>query len=200
MTKPRMSQGRSRAVIVLIALLSIVPFGLAWYYARHPELIAKTSNYGTLILPVRQADTDQLLARPVSRAEWLPEIKGRWVLLHVPAGPCAAACTESLHKTHQARLMLNKEVLRVRRLLLLPAGTPAAELDPILKQDEDLIVAGAPDSLRQTLTEALGKPPADDMVVLMDPLGNLVLWYGTGFDPYKLVKDLKHLLRASQIG
>lgn len=200
MTQPRISQRRSRAVIILIALMSVVPFVLAWYYARHPELIEKTSNYGTLIVPVRQADHAQLLARPVSRPEWLPEIKGRWVLLHVPAGPCAAVCAETLHKTHQARLMLNKEVLRVRRLLLLPAGAPTAELDAILQQDEDLIVAVAPDSLRRTLAEALGKQPADDTVVLMDPLGNLVLWYDTGFDPYKLVKDLKHLLRASQIG
>jgi hypothetical protein len=38
------------------------------------------------------------------------------------------------------------------------------------------------------------------MVILMDPLGNAILWYDGGFDPYGLLKDLKHLLRASQIG
>jgi hypothetical protein len=38
------------------------------------------------------------------------------------------------------------------------------------------------------------------MVFLIDPLGNLMLWYENGFDPYDLDKDLKHLLRASQIG
>lgn len=200
MTNPRISQKRSRAVVIIIALLSIVPFVLAWYYANHPELIEKTSNYGTLFVPVRQADLTRLLARPLSRAERLPEIQGRWVLLHLPAGSCTTACAETLHKTHQARLMLNKEVLRVRRLLLLPAGAPTAELDSILKQDEDLAVVNTPESLLQTLTEALGKPPADNTVVLMDPLGNLVLWYDAGFDPYKLVQDLKHLLRASQIG
>jgi hypothetical protein len=200
MTKPRNPQTRSRAVIVLITLMFVVPFGLAWYYARHPELIEGTSNYGALIVPVRQAGPDQMLARPVSRSANLPEIKGRWVLLHVPVGPCGRSCAETLHKTHQARLMLNKEVLRVRRLLLLPAGASTAELDPILQQDEDLLAAVAPESLRQTLTEALGKPPSDETVVLMDPLGNLVLWYDAGFDPYKLVKDLKHLLKASQIG
>jgi hypothetical protein len=200
MTNPRIAQRRSRAVIILIALISAVPFGAAWYYARHPELIGKTSNYGTLIVPVRQLDSAQLLARPLSRAEALPEIKGRWVLLHLPAGPCGTACAETLHKTHQARLMLNKEISRVKRLLLLPAGAPTADVDAILKKDEDLIVVGTPEPLLQTLTEALGKPPADNTVVLMDPLGNLVLWYDAGFDPYKLVKDLKHLLRASQIG
>lgn len=200
MTQPRISPTRSRAVIVLIALISVLPFALAWYYARHPELIEKTSNYGTLIVPVRQADPARWLAHPLLRAERLPEIKGRWVLLHLAAGPCGAVCAETLHKTHQARLMLNKEALRVRRLLLLPAGAPVANLDPILERDEDLVVAVAPDSLRRTLAEALGQPPADGAVVLMDPLGNLALWYDAGFDPYKLVKDLKHLLRASQIG
>ena len=200
MAKPQASRTRSRAVIVIIALLSFVPFALAWYYARHPELIEKTSNYGTLIIPVLQADPAQFVARPLVRAESLPEIKGRWVLLQLPPGPCGPACVETLHKTHQARLMLNKEVLRVRRLLLLPAGAPTADLDAVLNQDDDLAVAEVPDTLRPTLTEALGKPPGEDTVVLMDPLGNLVIWYDTGFDPYKLVKDLKHLLRASQIG
>jgi hypothetical protein len=63
-----------------------------------------------------------------------------------------------------------------------------------------LLAAGASGELLRTLAEALGRPPADGMVFLLDPLGNLVLWYQDGFDPYGLLKDLKHLLKASQIG
>jgi hypothetical protein len=34
----------------------------------------------------------------------------------------------------------------------------------------------------------------------MDPLGNLMMKYAPGFDPYKVRNDLSKLLRISQIG
>jgi len=40
----------------------------------------------------------------------------------------------------------------------------------------------------------------DGMLFLMDPLGNLMMQYEPGFDPYKVKSDLMHLLRISQIG
>jgi hypothetical protein len=38
------------------------------------------------------------------------------------------------------------------------------------------------------------------MLILMDPLGNLMMQYKAGFDPYAVKSDLKKLLRISQIG
>jgi hypothetical protein len=46
----------------------------------------------------------------------------------------------------------------------------------------------------------VGGSLADDGLILMDPLGNLILHYDSGFDPYRLIKDLQHLLKASRIG
>jgi hypothetical protein len=40
----------------------------------------------------------------------------------------------------------------------------------------------------------------DGMLLLMDPLGNVMMQYEPGFDPYKVKKDLMQLLRISQIG
>lgn len=197
--RPHPSQWRSRAVIVIIALLAVIPFVLAWYYAKHPELIASRSNYGRLVLPPRPIDPAGLLKNPVSPPEALAGIKGRWVLLHVASGGCGAVCADTLHKTHQVRLMVNKDIARVKRLLLLPAGTPV-QADAALRGDDDLVVAGASEAVARILAEAAGGPAADDRVYLLDPLGNLVLWYTGGFDPYGLLKDLKHLLKASQIG
>lgn len=41
---------------------------------------------------------------------------------------------------------------------------------------------------------------ADGMLLLIDPLGNVIMWYEPGFDPYKVKSDLLHLLKVSQIG
>ncbi len=40
----------------------------------------------------------------------------------------------------------------------------------------------------------------DGLLLLMDPLGNLMMRYAPGFDPYKVKDDLKKLLAVSQIG
>lgn len=186
-------------MIVLIALVSFAPFGLAWLVAQHPDWIGKHSNYGHLILPPRVLSYDELFAHPVSPAANLAELKGRWVMVHVASGPCGQTCAEALHKTHQVRLMTNKEIVRLKRLLLVPqtaaTGDYAAQL-----QDDNLVVVAVSDNLLQTLTQAVGQAPGAGAILLLDPFANLILWYEGGFDPYGLLKDLKHLLKASQIG
>jgi hypothetical protein len=191
---------RNRALIILIALMSIIPFGLAWYYAKNPQLITKRSNYGSLILPPIPLDYGELVAHPVGGGEPLSEIKGRWVMLHMISDQCGDRCAETLHKTKQIRLMLNKEIPRVRRLLLMANDSAAADLRPVLENDETLLLAVRSEALPEKLAAAVGKPLTEDIVILIDPFGNAALWYDSGFDPYGMLKDLKHLLRASQIG
>ena len=208
MTNSGNAPRRSRTKITLIALISIIPMVLAWILAGHPEWLGgKTTNYGTLITPARPLDYAGLLAQPISPAGSLSEIKGRWVFLHVGIGECPEPCADalyksydSLYKTRQVRLMLNKEIPRLKRLLLLPPEAPGAGYESIRKNDEDLLLANASPELTETLTAASGQPLRPGMVFLLDPLGNLVLWYQPGFDPYRMDKDLKLLLRVSQIG
>lgn len=199
MAKSLKSGWRARAVLVTIALSAFIPFALAWYYASHPELIDKKSNYGSLILPARQIDSARILDQSLDAPEDVEKSRGRWMLLQVATGDCGQACADTLHKTHQGWLMLNKEMPRVSRVLLVGPGGQAESSASVTSDDALLVARLTPEVLR-VLAEALGKPPGDGMVILVDPLGNLVLWYDTGFDPYLMVKDLKHLLKASQIG
>ncbi|MFM8441973.1 MAG: hypothetical protein ACKN9W_01370 [Methylococcus sp.] len=199
MSQVPVSLWRSRSLIIIIALTALVPFVLAWYYAQHPELIDKTSNYGTLILPPRSLQLAPWLEGGDAGREPEDGLKGRWVLLQVATGSCEAVCAETLHKTHQGWLMLNKEMPRVKRLLLMANANQALNAAAILRDDALETAILAPEIMEE-LTLAIGQPPGDGVVILLDPLGNLVLWYDTGFDPYRMVKDLKHLLKASQIG
>ena len=95
--------------------------------------------------------------------------------------------------------MLNKEMPRVQRVLLVSPKTRVTD-EPAILKDDALVTSGLMPEVFQALTSAIGRPITEGDLVLVDPLGNLVLWYDTGFDPYKMVKDLKHLLKASQIG
>ena len=198
-TKKPASGLRNKVLILMIGLSAIIPFGLAWTYAQHPEWIEKTSNYGMLIAPGLALQRDDLFQVPLNDPQGFEQIRGRWILLQVSGETCAEACSESLHKTHQGWLMLNKEMPRVKRLLLVQSPK-AMEASPAIQQDDALQVALLKPSILDALKSAIGRPPEDGMLILMDPQANLVLWYEAGFDPYKMVRDLKHLLKASQIG
>ena len=189
---------RGRSILLLIALTAVIPFIMAWYYAQHPELIEKTSNYGTLVVPVQTLPQGTLLAQPLTDPQRAEEVKGRWVLLQVTQDGCGAVCKDALHRTHQGWLMLNKEMLRVRRVLLVKDAKTAVQ--DAIHQDDALVPAGMDPTLLKTLEMAVGGPVAEGTIFLVDPLMNVALWYAPSFDPYQLVKDIKHLLKASQIG
>jgi len=190
-------------MVLLIAMISIIPFGAAWYLAKHTDLIDNQpkANYGHLITPARPIDYTELLQTPISAAENLPEIKGHWAMVQVATGPvCNENCKATAAKTGRIRLMLNKELSRVRRLLLIPSPADAASTQEIAAQDPTLLMTGLSDALRQRLQEAVGGSLPEGSLILLDPFSNAMMWYEPGFDPYGVLKDLKRLLKNSQIG
>ena len=64
----------------------------------------------------------------------------------------------------------------------------------------DLIKLKPSENLRQKIITLRSGNIPDGMLLLIDPLGNIMMQYESGFDPYKVKNDLMHLLRASQIG
>lgn len=194
-------QRRNQRTILLIALICFLPFAAAWYLARHPQwVLDDLGNYGHLVTPVVPLDYRELLREPLTASATLEQLKGRWILLTVAPGACAEECRQNLYKTRQIRLMLNKEIPRVRRLLLLAERGVFAGLGDWLAQDETLAVAGLSPELLAKLQKTLGAAPQPGQILLLDPLANWMMYYDPGSDPYGIVKDLKHLLRASQIG
>ncbi len=199
MSHSKVSRWRGQIMIAGIALLTIVPMLLAWYYANHPELISHRNNYGQLIVPPDPLDYAGLNLLPQSPGK-LDDMKGRWLLVQVGWEGCGVPCTATLYKTRQSRLMMNKEISRIRRVLLLPVDRAGWRPEPQDQQDESLLIAGFSPDIRDKISRVTGNVLREDALFLIDPLGNLILYYEPEFDPYGLVKDLRHLLKISQIG
>jgi hypothetical protein len=107
---------------------------------------------------------------------------GHWWLWVLTSAPCAQECAQALHQLH---ILLNRDAGRVRRALVLD-GTLAAH--GLRKRYPELtILTGGTDGL------AAG-------VYVVDPLGNLVLWYSLADAGEPVLDDLKRLLKVSQIG
>jgi hypothetical protein len=99
--------------------------------------------------------------------------------------------------TRQVRISVNKDMSRVQRVLVvreLPAG-----LDKLRAEHPDLLIAMASGDAWRDLVAQFAKAP-DSAFYLVDPLGNLMMHYPAQVPPKGVLKDLRKLLKASQIG
>jgi hypothetical protein len=182
-----------RVQLLLIAAVFIGPLIVAaWLYSSGKALQPTgRSNHGALLEPI------------VSLADELPgsRIAGHydnaWVLLYMNGSACDDACRDALYAYRQARLMLGKEMDRVRRVFL-HGDTPP---DTVFLAEEHPGLITIEDSGLTSLLK--NKRPADVPAggyFLIDPLGNLVMYFRPDLDPAEMVDDIKHLLRLSRIG
>lgn len=178
--------------LILIGVF-VVPVVAAWlaYFGWRP---AGHTNYGDLIAvaPLQHTAGQTLDGKPFD----LDALRGQWVMVHVGAASCDAACAERLYLMRQTRIAQGKGQSRIERLWVLTgAGAPDAAL---LREHPGLHVWRPADTRFVTQFPA-ARDPAEH-VYLVDPLGNLMLRFPARIDAKRMMKDLKLLLKASQIG
>lgn len=201
-----MSEGirTSRLQLGLILLISLTPLVFAWIAYSVPGVmgVKKTMNYGTLVVPpvpvgdIKLAPADNKRPGPALEA-----IKGRWVLIHtLPEGTCGDVCRGSLSSTAKIRLMMNKDLIRIKRLLVSITDYPKNLQSALSSNGGEVVFAQVDNAFMDRLSRVSDRAADAGVVYLMDPLGNLMMWYAPGFDPYGMHKDLQRLLKVSQIG
>lgn len=181
--------------------MSFIPFGIAWMMINNPQWLSSPTNRGELIIPPVTTERAELTGYDRFSIDNLSELNGRWVMVNViPEKTCDQVCLDAIYKTRQIRLMMSKDLTRIRRVTLI--------FDPIKPnisagwwKDDVRLLRAKPDKTLIGKLEKIraGKVP-DGMLFLMDPFGNLMMQYEPGFDPYDVKADLKKLLRISQIG
>ena len=188
--RPRKS---ARLQLLLIAAVFFGPLLVAaWlYYGGYFAESLGRSNHGALLEPI------------INLGEALPETpllalgeKG-WLLLYASDQACAEECRDALYTIRQSRKMLGKEMDRVGRVFLHGSTPPdtvflAAE-HPGLNTIEDASLSGLLENKRPAELPAGG-------YYLVDPLGNLVLYFRPDIEPSDMVGDIKRLLKLSRIG
>lgn len=202
MTNSDNQQKTNRRTIVLMLIMSLLPIVAAILFYMNPQWIGGYKNYGTLITPPLQLQNSDLTAFGDFSQQHFSELDDHWVLIHImpeQANSCNERCAKALYHTHQLWIMLNQNLLRLRRVVVFSNTTIATKLKPTIDDDYLLYAVGSR-SLFDQLTTTLPSPIDAGTIVLRDPLGNIMLWYSPDFDPYKAKKDLSRLFRTSRIG
>jgi hypothetical protein len=194
-------QNKSRIVVLLLFGIVIIPFAIAWQFGGKAPFIGGMTNKGQLITPVITTERSDLIGLDAFSTDNIAELKGHWVMLNViPQADCNSFCLDAIHKTKQLRLMLNKDLTRTRRAVVFFKTVSPETANQWLQDDKVLLKVKPSTALTKKITEIRNNDIPDGMLLLMDPLGNLMMQYEPGFDPYKVKSDLMHLLRISQMG
>jgi hypothetical protein len=179
---------RHRKMLIAVALMFFAPLAFAFYlyYGSNQWRPGHRVNAGELIQP----------ARPLNEKF----LSGKWTLLFVLHGRCDDACGQRLYDTRQVRTALDREMTRVQRVFV--ADADCCDFPALRALHPDLIVRTptAVDAAWLALVPA-GEGPGDQRrVYIVDPLGNLMMYYPADAKPKGMLEDMKRLLRLSSIG
>jgi hypothetical protein len=200
MTMPPAQNRHQRRVLIGLALMFFAPLALAFYlyYGHSTWRPGGRVNAGELIEPPRPLPE---LALPFALAgETNPQfLKGKWTFLHVQRGICDDDCRRHLYDTRQVRLALDREMNRVQRVFI--ADGDCCDMKAIQEAHPDMISLRASPA-DEPLLALLPSAAAQDSgrVYLIDPLGNLMMFYAADAKPKGMLEDMKRLLRLSHIG
>jgi cytochrome oxidase Cu insertion factor (SCO1/SenC/PrrC family) len=183
---------RNRRTLILLLIVMTAPI-IASYALYFWNVRPSSVNYGELLevkplagTALNQSDNTIFRTR---------QLRGKWALISVDSGKCDEECRKKLYYMRQVRLIQNTEKERIERVWLIDDGEkPSPE---VVKDFEGVWLINAKDS---DLLKALpAKESSHDHIYLVDPIGNLMMRFPKNPDPAKIAKDIKRLLKVSQL-
>jgi len=182
----------ARVQMLLIASVFFGPLAVAtWMYYSGGLQPAGRTNHGALLEPIVNI-TDAIPESEISK-----QGDGYWVLLYSDSEECTARCQDALYTVRQSRKMLGKEMDRLKRVFLHGETSPDTVL---LAAEHAGLITLRDHDLSLLLKNKKPATLAAGGYFLLDPLGNLVMYFGPEIDPSDMVEDIMRLLKLSQIG
>ena len=182
----------ARLQMLLIASVFFGPLAIAtWmYYGGHFQPEGRT-NHGALLQPIVN------IARELPESAIVAEGDGYWLLVYANGLECRQPCIDALYVIRQSRKMLGKEIARVKRVFLHGDSSP----DTVFLADEHAgLITMRDDDLLSLLHNKKPAGLSAGGYYLLDPLGNLVMYFRPDIDPSDMVEDINRLLKLSRIG
>jgi len=187
----------NRVQLLMILAVFVAPITGAFLYK--PKAF---NNYGDIYSPVRPV-ANLVMNGPNGVVE-LDSFRRQWVFLVTANAKCSDACEKNLHKIRQLRFMQNNDMVRIRTVFMHTQLVPEVAADlatkyspmeaydvPFVDYDEWTTILKLPNAPKEAQR---------DRFYIIDPAGNLMMSYPATADPNMIKKDIKRLLKASQIG
>ena len=183
-------------MLVLIVTLLAMPFIIAGGLYVLDWQPAHSSQHGTLLNPPQALPASGLLTvdgRPLATSQ----LYGKWLFILRGHGPCDSVCAERIDEMRRIQVSLNKDMSRLRRVILTDTIDDKTLTD-FHQRQPDLIVAATPanwlPSAQGTANEIAYR------VYIADPQGNLIMSYSPDVAANAVRADLERLLKFAWTG
>jgi cytochrome oxidase Cu insertion factor (SCO1/SenC/PrrC family) len=181
----------------LLIAVFVVPLliAVAMYVMRDYIPATEPVSRGELIHPAQPIKTLEIQLQPNETLD-LQGIAGKWTYLVYAPNGCDLQCEASLFKLRQTKKATGRESNRVQSALLTDVNKVTSD---ILNRNQrtrigQLIqfeIEGQPGKQKQL---------ENGVIYLIDPIGNLMMKYDTSATSRGMLKDIKKLLKISNIG
>ncbi|MBZ0335414.1 hypothetical protein [Marinobacter sp. AL4B] len=192
---------RGRRTAILLFAVGFGPMVLAtiMFYTGWLNPAGHTNSGELLqpVVPVQVLSLETHTGEPLADRFGSDKTDPEWLML-VTASNCTDDCEQLLYLARQVNIALGKEAARVSRAAWL--GAMPAALDARWEQEYQrmerltLMPGTTPD-----WPEGVN-PAKEPRILLVDPFGNVMMHYGTEHTGKQMLKDIKQLLKLSQIG
>ncbi|MEX0431154.1 hypothetical protein [Spiribacter insolitus] len=173
-------------LIVLLAIF-ILPTVAAMVMVFSDWRPGTFTNNGDLVQPPVQLEPGQWQA--VEGAA--PTLAGDWLVVMPQMQACGEACLQRLDKLNRVRVALDRDIERVRLIVLQPQD----QLEPVVEPAAGILNLAAPAAIVERLAVHDGEPIAAQVV---DYRGYQVMRYPVPLDASGLLDDLEKLLRLAK--
>jgi len=170
---------------MLLAMFVLpIAFGTLFFYANPNYFSESTVNYGELVRPVIVIDESDM------EIDGGASLQGIWTMAYV-SSHCDDVCENAVADMKTIRTLMNDDMRRIQRMIIIKDNSTPKN------SDESLIKAKI---TSEKLTQNL-KKYTENAIYLIDPIGNIMLYYEPqNIDIRLVIKDLKRLFKYSRIG
>tara|TARA_B100000683_G_scaffold275442_1_gene326227 strand:+ start:2051 stop:2623 length:573 start_codon:yes stop_codon:yes gene_type:complete len=179
---------KTRLYLVLIIFSFLGPLLLATIMYKYSDVvpIAPPKSYGNLIDPVitinAENDFDNILERK------------KWTLMYVYENEtCDLLCEATLYVMQQVRESLGRERSRVSNVIVINNDFENEQNEKIIKKYDKI-------RFIKVINKNFFKNLEKNHLYIIDPLGNIFIFYDKDFSAEGLKKDIKKILKVSRIG
>ena len=188
-----------RVKFIALVLVFATPFIAGWMALYVFELKPESLNYGSLVQPVKKLQWPVL--KSVSGERFENGFGRKWAFLLFARESCSEKCQSNLFYIRQIRILLGRDTPRLQNVLVITSAVDS-ELNAFLVDYPNLVVIGNSNELLFSQFQASGveQVGSTPRLYLVDPDNNYMMHYPADIDHYRVLDDIKRLLKLSQIG
>jgi cytochrome oxidase Cu insertion factor (SCO1/SenC/PrrC family) len=189
---------KSNTTLWILIAMSVLPFIAAYGYYYLGDF-KKFSNSGDLINPVIDISTLQLTNESGALIQ-RKDLTHKWRMILVVNQQCDTDCKQSLYNMRQINVALGKHYDRFRHMLVHTEHMNTEFIDLMQNEFKDTLHTYTTQASLLNVLQAVEADIYLNSIYIMDPIGNIMMRFNADMDPKLILKDLKRLLKISQIG